>query len=285
MGNTPDNPEMSAFPGELIDFEIDGGPEFDSYKVLKGPTDTDPLSCGKTVKTAEKPHTVKITLKATAMSLIPYVIMASSTSTYTPGTTQHPVTIGAMIGSEYCLVKGCVLANHEINFKDRKSVAELTLEFLGVERTDWGSDYVGSGSHASVVTAEPLHLSDVTNILYDSSALSAVGLILDSLKFGIKNNVEEVRDGSASVASQISSWNYTGREISIELGCTLTDMTIADEVLAGDNDHTVKFTVSGKTYTISSLAWTNAPTAKASAGELIGMNLTNDAEAARLAIA
>lgn len=278
---------MKAFPGEMIDFEIDsdGGSEFDSYKVLKGPTDTDPLSCGKTIKTVEKPHTVKITLKVTAMDLIPYIIMASSTSTYTPGTTQHPISIGAMMGEKFCLVKGCVLKNHEVNFKDRKSVGELTLELSGVERTDWGSDYIGSGSHASAGTAEPLKLSDVTNILYDGSALSAVDLILDSLKFSVKNNIEEIRDGSASVDSQISAWNYTGREISVELGCTLTDMTIADEVLAGNNDHTVAFTVDGKTYTISAIAWTNAPTAKASAGELIAMNLTNDAEAARLAIA
>ncbi|WP_269849558.1 hypothetical protein [Methanosarcina horonobensis] len=209
LGTTPNNPTMKAFPGELIDFEIDGGAEFDTYKIMKGPTDSDPLSCGVTRKTVEKEHTVKVTLKVTGMDLIPYVVMGSTTSTYTPGTTPHPVSIGAMIGTEFCVVKGCILTNHEVNFKDRKSVGELTLEFMGMERTDWGSDYIGTSSHASAVSEAPMQLGDVTSILYDTAAMSAIGGIVDSLKFGVKNNIEAVRDGSASWASKISSWNYT----------------------------------------------------------------------------
>lgn len=285
LGTTPDNPTMCAFPGELIDFEIDGGAEFDSYKILKGPTDSDPLSCGITRKTVEKAHTVKITLKVTGMDLIPYVVMGANTTTYTPGTTENPVSIGAMIGTEYCVVSGCVLTSHEVNFKDRKSVGELTLEFMGIDRTDWGPDYIGTGSHASAVSDAPLQLGDVTSVQYDSAALSAVGLILESLKFGVKNNVEPVLDGSVAAASKIASWNYTGREISVDLGCSLTDMTMVDEVLTGANTHTLAFTVDAKTYTVSAIAWTNTPSVKGAPAELIGMNLQNDAEAARLAIA
>ena len=284
FGTTPDNPIMKAFPGELIDFEIDGGAEFETYKILKGPTDTDPLSCGVTRKTVEKAHTVKISLKVTAMDLIPYVVMGATTTTFTPGTTPHPVSIGCIIGTEYCVVSGCVLTNHEVNFKDRKSVGELNLEFQGVERTDWGSDYIGTGSHASAVPAAPLQLNDIAYMMYDGSSVGIVGLIMDSLKFGIKNNVEPVTEGSVPWASKITAWNYTGREISVDLGCSLTEMTMVDQVLAGANNHTLEFSIGGDEFTISSIAWTNAPSVKAAPAELIGMNLTNEPTAARLEV-
>ncbi len=286
FGITPANPIMKAFPGELIDFEIDGGAEFETYKILKGPTDADPLSCGITRKTGEKAHTVKISLKVTAMDLIPYVIMGATTTTLTPGTTPHPVSIGCIIGTEYCVVSGCVLTNHEVNFKDRKSVGELTLEFQGVERTiwAWASDYIGTGSHASAEFTVPFQLEDVTDLLYDDLPVNLFGLIIDSFKFGIKNNVEPVLDGSVLWMSKISSWNYTGREITVDLGCTLTEMAMVDQVLAGDNVHALEFTIVGNTFIVSSIAWTNAPSVKAAPAELIGMNLTNEPTAARLEV-
>lgn len=284
LGNTPNDPTMQAFPGELIDFEFGGGVAFESYKILKGPADPDPLSCGVTRKIIENEHTVKVTLKITDMSLIPYIIMGATSTTYTPGITQHPISIGMRVGAKYCMMSGCVLTNHEVNFKDRKSAGELTLEFMGVERTYWGPDYIGEGSHASPVSSTPLTLTDVTDVLYDGLAVNLFDLIMDSFKFGIKNNVESAKDGSAVWASKIVDWNYTGREISVDLGCSLIDMTMVDQVLAGANDHTLAFTVNGKTYTISSIAWTNAPSAKISPAEVIGMNLQNDAEAARLVV-
>lgn len=283
LGTTPTNPAMQAFPGDMVNFKIGGQAEFEEYSYLKGPDDTDPLSNGKAIKTGES-HSVSVTLKASALTLLPYVLCAATSATYTPGITILPVSIGAKVGSEYCLVSGAVLKDWSLNFKDKKSTAELTLEFLGVDRTDWDVDYIGSGSHAAAPSSAPYTMSSLSSVLYDSADPADADITLESLKLGISNQIDPVIDLTKAYPSKIGGWSYGLRDISLEMGASCSGVTVQDDVFGGAA-HTVAFGLGGKTFTLSNVVWTNAPDVEGGPENLIGMSLSCAPKAARLAIA
>ncbi|AKB37355.1 hypothetical protein MSSAC_2765 [Methanosarcina siciliae C2J] len=283
LGTTPSNPTMQAFPGDLVNFKIGGQAELEEYPYLKGPTDTDPLSSGKAIKTGES-HSVSVTLKASALTLLPYVLCAATPSTYNPGTTILPVSIGAKIGSEYCLISGAVLQSWTLDFKDQKSTAELTLEFLGVDRTDWDTDYIGSGSHAAAPSSAPYTMSSLSSVLYDAADPGDADITLESLKLGISNQINPVIDLTKAYPSKIGNWAYGLRDISLEMGSSCSGVSVQDDVFGGAA-HTVAFTLGGKTFTVSNVVWTNAPDVEGGPENLIGMSLSCAPKAARLAIA
>lgn len=283
FGTTPTNPAMNPFPGDLVDFTIGGQAEFEEYPCLKGPADTDPLSSGKATKTGES-HKVSVTLKPSGLGLLPYVLCASSALSYTPGITILPMSIGAKIGSEYTVVKGCVLEKLTLDFKDQKSAAEMTLDFVGVDRSDWSTDYIGSGSHASAPTSAPYTMSNISDVLYDGSSPDAADIILESLKLEISNKIDPIPDVNSSFASKTSGWSYGLREITLDMGATCMGVSVQDDIFSG-SAHTLSFALGGKTFTLSNVIWTNAPDVKGGPENLISMSLSCSPQAARLAIA
>lgn len=284
MGETPTNPTMVAFPGEFMEAEIKSAPEVDSYKILKGPTDTDPLSCGKTVKTGET-HEITITLRASALTWLPYALMGTTTSTYAPGKVSHPISIGLMAGDEYCVMSGCVLKSVSFDIPDMKTANTLTLTYMCKDKSDWsGTDYIGTGSHATAPTATPYKMDDLSSVLYDSSAPSASNILIESLKFAIDYNVEGVTDLAETAPSKIGEYAFLGRSIKLDLSITMMGMSVHDDVVSA-SDHTYEFTLDTKAFTFSSIKWTNAPSTGLKPGSKVGMSLTSDGEATRLAIA
>lgn len=283
LGTTPSNPTMIPFPGDLVDFTIGGQAEFEEYPCLKGPTDTDPLSSGKATKTGES-HKVSVTLKPSGLGMLPYALCGSTVSNYVPGITMLPISIGAKIGTEYTLIKGCVLEKLSLDFKDQKSAAEMTLDFVGIDRTDWGADYIGAGSHASAPTAAPFTMSSLSSVLYDSASPSDADIMLESLKLEISNKIDPVNDVSSALPSKIGSWAYGLREIALDMGATCEGVSVQDDVFGG-SEHALAFSLGGKTFTISHIVWTNAPDIKGGPENLISMSLSCSPQAARLAIA
>jgi hypothetical protein len=283
LGTTPTNPVMTAFPGDLIKFSIDGKAEFEEYKYFRGPAETDPLSTGKARKTGEE-HTVSVTLKPSSMAMIPYALCAATKTTYAPGIVSLSISIGAKIGTEWCLIKGCVLQSLTLNFKDTKSVAEMTLEYIGMSKTEWGEDYKGTGSHGTAPTSAPYTMASISNILYDAAAPSTADLNIESLKVGISNSIDPVFDVGSVLGSKIAYFSYNGREMPLELGASCLGVGTQDDAIGGA-EHTLAFTLGGKTYTFSNVVWTNAPSVDADPESKIGMSLSCSPGAVRLAIA
>lgn len=284
LGTTPTNPAMTAFPGEITDIDIQSGPEMESYKVLKGATDTDPLSCGKSVKTGET-HQVTITLKVSGLTWLPYVLLGTTTTTYAPGKVSHPVSIGMIAGSEFCVLKGCVLQSAVLEFPDTKTAGTLTLTYMCITKSVWSAtDYKGTGSHATAPTASPYTMASITNFEYDDATPTAANIMLESFKASIENDIEPVYDLSATAASKIGDFSYMSRSIQVELGMSMIGLGAHDDILDGD-DHKVEFTLGTKAFTFSKLYWTNAPSVKLSPASKVGMTLTSDGEATRIAIA
>lgn len=284
MGTTPTNPTMVAFPGDIIDIDVQSGPEMESYPALKGSTDTDPLSCGKSVKTGET-HKVVITIKPSGLTWLPFVLLGTTNTTYAPGKVAHPVSIGLVAGTEFCLLKGCVLESAVLEFKDTKTAAVLVLAYIGMTKTAWSStDYKGTGSHATAPTAAPYTMASIINFMYDGSAPSAADIYMESLKVSITNDMAPVFDLSSSLASKIADYSFNSRSLGLDIGISLTGMGIQNSVLAG-TDHTIVFTLGTKTFTFTQVYWTNAPSVKLGPAAKVGMTLTSDGKSTRIAIA
>jgi hypothetical protein len=284
LGTTPTNPTMNAFPGELVGIEITSGPEIDSYPVLQGASVTDPLCSGKTVKTGET-HKVKITIRANGLTWLPYALMAATTSTYATGKVSHPISIGIKAGSEYCVLSGCVLMSAEFNIPDMKTANTLTLTYMCIDKSDWSStDYIGTGSHGTPSSDDPYTMSDLSSVTYDSSAPSASNILLESLKFTISYDMEGVTDLSATAPSKIGDYAFMSRSMQLDMGMTMMAMSAHDDLLSA-SDHTFEFTLDSKAFTFSAIKWTNNPAVNMAAASKVGMTLTSDGEATRLAIA
>jgi hypothetical protein len=284
LGTTPDNPTMNAFWGELTDIEVTSGPEVDSYPVLSGASETDPLSSGKTVKTGET-HQVKITVRANSLTWLPYALMAATTSTYATGKVEHPISIGVKADTDYCVLSGCVLIGAEFNIPDMKTANTLILTYLCKDKSDWGStDYIGTGSHGSPSSSDPYTMSDLSSVLYDAADPDDADILLESLKFNISYDAEGVTDLSESAPSKIGDYAFMSRSIQVEMSMTMIAMGAHDDLLSA-TDHTLAFTLDSKTLTFSAIKWTNNPAVSLAPASKVGMSLSSDGEATRLAIA
>jgi len=286
FGTLPTNPAMQALPGVLLEFNLKSSPVLDEYNCLKGATDTDPLSCGVATKTTEKiewDFKVKCT---DAYGMLPQALLAATTSTFTPGNTMLPFSIGLMAGSQYCTLLGNVITEWVLDIPDNEKAAELSVSGMAVSKSAWGADYKGTGSHAAAVSsADVLTMASLSAFTYDSVALSASDIMAPSLKFGVKNKVEPVIDASSSRTSKIGNWSFGPREYILELDATfLDDMGLQDDILAAAN-HTMAYTLDGKTCTWSGIKWANSGDITLNPEDVIGTTLQAAGGAARLSIA
>jgi len=120
-------------------------------------------------------------------------------------------------------------------------------------------------------------------LLYDAAALSTVNAHVDSIKFGIEYDVKPVKDLSASSTSKIAGWAFGPRNISLELGLSIDDMTLGTQMLAGAA-HTFAFTALTKTLTFSNVIWKGDWEKNLQKDDIVGMTLKAD-KSVSLAIA
>lgn len=281
FATAPTDGTWKQMSGRILDASFKGGAKIDDYSYLPGASASDPLGSSDAVKVGEE-MSAAVTLNPTDWTLLPVVLSADTLSSYVPGDTKNYISMGMLAGSEYGVMSGGMISNYQFscNFGER---AEVSADIQGAKFGGWsGTDYIGTGSHSSVPSGV-LVWDDLSSIIYDSAALSSEGLILDSLKFTIEQPADPVGDLSSSLASGIADWDYGPRKISLELGVSLTDMSIDTDIFAGA-DHTFAFTAMSKTLTFSNLKWANAPDRKLSAADKLGMTLSSSATA-QLAIA
>lgn len=283
-GTFPTNPAMAALPGILTNFSFNSSPNFDTYNAFKGATDTDPLSCGVATKAGET-HEWSFEVKATELGLLPHALLGATVSTYTPGVVYLPFSLGLKIGTQFSTITGNVIKSWNMEFPDAESAAVLQVEGMGMDRADFSTTYLGTGSHATAPDEDDvLTMASLSSITYDSAAFSAADLQIDSLSFGVENDVKPGIDVGSSRASKIGTWSFGPRALNLELGASLLDdMGAYDDVLAG-TAHTMAFTLDGKTFTYSGIKWTNAPDADCNPEDILGMTLSADPGALRLAI-
>ena len=285
LGVTPTNPDMNAFPGEFIDAELMSGPETDTYNILKGASDTDPMSSGKTVVTGEI-HGIKVTIKPNSLAWLPYILLGATTTTYATGKVHHPISIGLKADDEYCVYSGCVPVSAEWNFADPKKACTLVITYMCVDKTDWSStDYIGTGSHGTPSGSDPYTLSDLTSFQYDGTDPATANIIIESFKMLVTNDgMDTVTDLSATAPSKIGDFSYEDRSINVDISVTAMKMGAHTDLITGA-DHTISFTCDSKAFTFSQLKWTNKPSVGLAAAKKVGMTYTSAGKHTRLAIA
>lgn len=273
FGTFPTNPTMLGFGGYVNPASIKSQPTLDKFPYLKGADDSNRLQATKTIKVSET-HSASLTMRPTAWTILPYVLRASSPSTYAIGDTEYNLSLGTKAGSKYRTLNGCAINKYEVKV-ERESTAEATLEMLIANAGSFGtSDYVGTGSHAASPSGDPLKFGDFSSITYDDAALSDVDAHLNSITFGVEYPVDPVPDITSTTSSNIGAWSFGQRNIYLTLGLTLDDVDLAADLLGGTG-HEFEFTALGKTFTFDEIKWGDNEWEQAlAADDVIGMELS-----------
>lgn len=284
LGTIPTNPAMRALPGDLTKFDYTTSLKTDSYNAFQGATATDPLSAGKVVVTAEE-HEWSFTCKASSLALLPHALMAATVSGYTPSNVHLPITLGAVEGGKFGTWKGCAIEEWICNIPDAKKTAEISVSGVAMDRGAFSAtDYKGTGTHATAPSAAPYKLSSLTSILFDGADPKTANLSIESLKFGVKNDVSPVIDAASSLASKIGFWSFGAREFVLEMKVTILDASVVETLRAGGT-HTFAFTLGAKTFTFSNVVFVNPGKIGNDPESAIAITLKADGGALRLAIA
>lgn len=249
FGVLPSDPTMLGWGGYAKPISIKQTPTMEKNSYLKGVDSTNRMLATKTDKVSEE-LSASITAKPTSLEMLPFILGGTDTSDFTAGDDVKTFSIGTVVGDEYEVFGGAIFNKMQYKFEGEKG-GEFTAEMkIAGSNGIVGTDYINAGSHAGDPSGDILKLSDVTNVLYDGASLKSQGGSLESLMFGVEVPAEPIKDNSATWDSNIAGWNVGQMNLSIELGVSLDDLTIAKDILDG-LDHTLSFQLDGKTFSYS----------------------------------
>jgi hypothetical protein len=271
-GTFPTNPTMKAFPGIITGFDWMHDPVLDDYNALNGPTCTTPREHGRSDKVAEDLG-FTVSFKPTALTLFPYVLMGATTSTYAIGTTPHYISVGMNIGSDYATFNGCLVEEVQYKFSSRSKDAEATASIIPLNFSGWGvTDYKGTGTHAAAITDAPYNYGSVSSLSIESGTFEAANMILNSLNFGFKNDLQAIENVGGSFSSKNSIFSIGDLEKNLELGVTFLDAEVYDTLRAG-SAFDVSFTLGGKTFAYTNIEFDKMGTQKVTPADSLGATL------------
>ncbi|MCK5012710.1 MAG: hypothetical protein KAS66_02735 [Candidatus Omnitrophica bacterium] len=278
----PTDPTMLGWGGYANPAKIKKTAIFEDFHYLKAADATNQLQATQSNIVSEA-FEITIENRPTDFSMLPYMLCAATASTYAIGDNIFDVAIGSVVNGEYETFNGGCFNKYELVIEEDKAAVETITGMFASSSGVGSSDYMGAGAHAADPSGSVLGWSGITSMLYDASALSVVNAHVDSLKFGIEYDVKPVRDLSATNTSKIAGWAFGPRNISLELGMSIDDMTLGTELLAGAA-HTLAFTALTKAFTFSNVKWKGDWEENLAKDDIVGMSLKAD-KSVSLAIA
>lgn len=283
LGAFPTDPTMLGWGGYANPAKIKKTTVTDDFAFLKGVGSANQLQATETVKTSEA-FEASVEIRPTAFTLLPYILCAANSTTYAIGDNIFEVAIGMKINDQYETLNGGCFPKLECTISsDNKTSVEVITGMFASSSGEGAVDYIGAGAHAADPSGSALTMDGVTAMLYDAAALSTVNAHVDSIKFGIEYAVKPVIDMSDANVSKIGAWAFGPRNISLELGLSIDDMTLGTQMLAGAA-HTFAFTALTKTLTFSNLIWKGDWEKNLQKDDIVGMTLKAD-QSVSLAIA
>lgn len=270
----PTDPTMLGFGGYVNPVSVKKTSIFEDFHYLKSASGTNHLQATQSNKVSEA-FEVTVENRPTDFTLLPYILCAADSITYAIGDNIFDVAIGTVLNDEYETFNGGCFNKYELVVEEDKAAVETLTGVFASSSGVSGTDYIGTGVHASDPSGDVLGWSGITSMLYNSSALSAVNAHVDSLKFGIEYDVKPVRDLSAINTSKIAGWAFGPRNISLELGMSIDDMTLGTQLLAGAA-HTLAFTALTKNFTFSNVKWKGDWDQTLAKDDIVGMSLKAD---------
>ena len=277
----PTDPTMLNWGGYANPAKIKKTMIPDDFPYLKGAGSANQLQAVQTQKVSEA-FEASIEVRPTAWTMLPYALCAANASTYAIGDNIFDVAIGMKVNDEFETLNGGCFSKLECTIEEDKAAVE-TITGMFASTSGEGSTYIGAGAHAGDPSGDALTMSGITSMLYDAAALSTVNAHVDSIKFGIEHDVKPVKDLSASQTSKIAGWAFGPRNITLELGMSIDDMTLGTQMLAGAA-HTFAFTALSKTLTFSNVIWKGDWEKNLQKDDIVGMTLKAD-KSVSLAIA
>jgi len=272
-GTLPTNPAMVAFPCNVTKFEFKHDPISDDYSSMNGPTCATPREHGVSNKVAED-LSFSVTGKATGVDLVPYALMGDTTTTYAIGKVPHYVSIGMFMGTDYAVLKGCLMEELVFDFPSRSATCEMTATYQAMDIAHWGAtDYKGTGSHASAVTDTPLNFGSITSPTIESGTFAASNMLLNSLKFGFTNNIEGVENIGATTASKYSIFSIGDIEKTLEMNVTFLDAEVYD-LLTDGAVKDFSFALDGKTFTYTNVVLEPLGSVAVEAADTLGASIS-----------
>ena len=278
----PTGPTMLGWGGYANPAKIKKTMVPDDFPYLKGAGASNQLQAVQTQKVSEA-FEASIEIRPTAFTMLPYALCAANASTYVIGDNIFDVALGIKINDQYETLNGGCFSKYECTIEEDKAAVSTVTGMFASTSGYGGSDFIGAGAHAADPSGTALTMSGVTSLLYDAAALSTVNAHVDSIKFGIEYDVKPVKDLSSAATSKIAGWAYGPRNISLELGMSIDDMTLGTQMLAGAA-HTFAFTALAKTLTFSNVIWKGDWDKNLAKDDIVGMTLKAD-KSVSLAIA
>ncbi|MHC1597307.1 MAG: phage tail tube protein [Methermicoccaceae archaeon] len=169
--------------------------------------------------------------------------------------TMNSISIGHVLDSittaAYGMYRGCVAKSAQLTFA-RDAPATLEISWLAADFDGYsGTDYIGTGSHASASTDAPLLWSDL-------SALTWGGAVLDpyvqELVISVENQLKPVYDVGATTSTGISTILPVKRDIKVSLTLDLDDADFYDSV-RNLTEQDLVATIDSTDYTIAGVAF------------------------------
>ena len=169
--------------------------------------------------------------------------------------TLNSISLGHVIDNittaAYGVYRGCVAKSARLTFA-RDAPATLELSWLAADFDNYsGTDYIGTGAHASASTSSPLLWSDLTALTWGGVALDPY---VQELVITVDNNIKPVYDVGASSSTGISTILPTKRDIKVSLTLDLDDADFYASITALTKQDLVA-TISSSTYTIAGVAF------------------------------
>ncbi|MFB6236937.1 MAG: phage tail tube protein [Halopenitus sp.] len=247
------NPAMSWI-GLVTSFDVSIVTEEEIVKYL--PDDADGIDLQTlTAEDVSHMYEVSVTYHPQDLAFLKYFLGGSGS--LSPSLT--PIQFGQQDknNAEYNRIFGAVGESATLTIEE-DSVAEIDCSFIAAATEDWtGTDYVGTGSHASADTATPLKYDDLANVQWGGVALSDS---LESLTVEISNSLEVVKDPDAGIDSHIDAIVPVDREITSELGLTYSNMTMAEDVRSFTKQNlTFDFGPANESWTVYNQAFPEFP--------------------------
>lgn len=155
---------------------------------------------------------------------------------------------------------------------DEDGTWEASGSFIFADGEDWsGSDYVGTGSHASEDTSEPFAYKDLSNVQYGGASLDGS---VESLELSISNDIAVVKDPDATRDTNIDALVPVDREITVDVSLTYDSFDMAQTV-RNYSAQDFTFDIGNTSFTVSSVKFPEFPY-EFSADDLISDSVTSD---------
>lgn len=155
---------------------------------------------------------------------------------------------------------------------EEDGVAEVEGSFIFADAENWGtSDYIGTGSHASEDTTEPLSYDDLSNVQWGGSDMDGM---VESVELTISNELAEVRDPNVSRGTQLAALIPVDREITVDVSFTYDSFDVLSDVRSyTKQDFT--FDLGTTSFTVTDVQFPEAPY-EYTADDLVSDSLSSD---------